>query len=346
MPVTSARSFTIPRNQARNNKPSNQKQQKPISETDPMYSIVPATRSKISTISSLLLTPFSPTSPTHDPTTPITKKKKKNFTSFRGLGCRATSQVSVPAAITDWESKKVKRKKKKGKTLNFVGGDSSFSTHNSCSRKARKTRHPCMAASVDNFVVSRRPLSARGRVDLDKITPREQCSCSMRRMVSPEDYTFLDTDTLEMPRSRADWFGFRHHRHSHYGFHEGLAENSLMGGRTDGLDRYRSLRLNVDNMSYEELLELGDKIGFVSTGLKEDEITQCVRRTKPFFLNHSSHLRTELEKKCSICQEEYEAEDEMGKLGCGHLYHIHCIKQWLMHKNSCPVCKSAAMSES
>jgi len=38
----------------------------------------------------------------------------------------------------------------------------------------------------------------------------------------------------------------------------------------------------------------------------------------------------------SKIQEKYEADDEMGKLGCGHLYHIDCIKQWLMHTNSCP----------
>ena len=125
-----------------------------------------------------------------------------------------------------------------------------------------------------------------------------------------------------------------------------MLQNSLMGGRTDGLDRYRNWRLDVDNMSYEELLELGDRIGYVNTGLREDEIARCVRRTKPFFLSNLSLIRTELERQCTICQEEYEAEDEMGKLDCGHFYHIRCIKQWLSQKNSCPVCKSAAMSNS
>ncbi|KAJ8550886.1 hypothetical protein K7X08_000256 [Anisodus acutangulus] len=306
---------------------------------------VTSTRNTKSTISSLLLTPFSPTSPTHD-------SKKKKFTSFRGLGCKATSQVSVPTAIRtspDWESKKVKKKKKKkNKTLNF----DSISSNNSCCNNPSCLAAPDVwcapdVASVD-CVVSTRPFSARATLD---IAPRERSSCPVRRMVSPEDDPFLDTEPLEMPRSGADCFGFRHHRHSPYGFPEGLAEivmlqNSLMGGRTNGLDRYRSWRLNVDNMSYEELLELGDRIGYVSTGLKEDEITKCVRRTKPFISNNLSHLRTELEKNCSICQEEYEAEDEMGKLGCGHFYHMHCIKQWLMHKNSCPVCKSAAVSDS
>lgn len=41
-------------------------------------------------------------------------------------------------------------------------------------------------------------------------------------------------------------------------------------------------------------------------------------------------------------QEEYGDDDEMGKLECGHNYHIECIKQWLVQKNSCPVCKAVA----
>ncbi|KAL3322336.1 hypothetical protein AABB24_039788 [Solanum stoloniferum] len=150
------RSFTIPRNQARINIPRNQarnkeprskNQQKPISETCP----------KNSTISS-----------SHEcPTTPIAKKKK-NFAPFRRVVCRATSQVSVPAPFADWQSKKKQKQKLRIKTLKFVDGDSTFSTHNSCCRKGRKARYSCMAASFDDFVVSRKPHSAKGRVDIDK----------------------------------------------------------------------------------------------------------------------------------------------------------------------------------
>lgn len=32
----------------------------------------------------------------------------------------------------------------------------------------------------------------------------------------------------------------------------------------------------------------------------------------------------------------------MGRLVCGHSYHVLCIKQWLSQKNTCPVCKTAA----
>jgi hypothetical protein len=44
---------------------------------------------------------------------------------------------------------------------------------------------------------------------------------------------------------------------------------------------------------------------------------------------------------CYMFQEEFEADEEIGKLSCGHNYHVQCIKQWLSRKNSCPVCKTA-----
>uniref|UniRef100_A0A2P2IVY5 RING-type E3 ubiquitin transferase n=1 Tax=Rhizophora mucronata TaxID=61149 RepID=A0A2P2IVY5_RHIMU len=56
-------------------------------------------------------------------------------------------------------------------------------------------------------------------------------------------------------------------------------------------------------MSYEELLELGDKIGNVCTGLKEDEISSCIRKIKLSFVNElSSHRSIIVDKKCGICQ--------------------------------------------
>ncbi|KAH7549361.1 hypothetical protein JRO89_XS13G0019800 [Xanthoceras sorbifolium] len=125
-----------------------------------------------------------------------------------------------------------------------------------------------------------------------------------------------------------------------------MFQNSLlMGGRFDSHDHFRDWRLDVDNMTYEELLDLGDRIGYVSTGLKEDEIGRCLRKTKNSIKHDlSSHLSIHVDKKCTICQEEYEADDEMGKLDCGHSFHIQCIKQWLTQKNACPVCKTAVIT--
>lgn len=332
-------------------------------------------RSK-TTISSILLS----SSPTTD-----AAAKKKNFSSatFRGLGCAASSQVSVPAVIrtsANWEAKKLKKKRLKTKKsgndqLLILGNTPAAATSGAANPPPQPSSlslalsSSCVgapdvwcgagiglstdAASVD-CVVSRRP--SRGKVDvidrINALAPRER-SYNVRRMVTPEDNPFFESDaSVGIARIRSDVSGSRHHRHARHGFREGLAEivmlqsSLLMGGRSDGLDRYRDLRLDIDSMSYEELVELSDRIGYVSTGLRDDEITRCLGRTKlAVSTDLSSHLASEMERKCSICQEEYEADDETGKLNCGHFYHIYCIKQWLGQKNSCPICKTSVMSQ-
>lgn len=180
---------------------------------------------------------------------------------------------------------------------------------------------------------------------------RQRGSYGGRRMVHPEDIPFFDTES-EIPHPHRS-FGARHrrhlrHLHHHYHrSHEGLAEiarlqgNLLMRGRSDD-DQYRDWRLDVDSMSYEELLALGDKIGYVCTGLKDDEIRRCVKKIMSTVVSEdksSSLIQIETHSKCTICQEEFEGDDEIGKLECGHFYHMTCIKQWLGKKKTCPVCK-------
>ncbi|KAG5582901.1 hypothetical protein H5410_053528 [Solanum commersonii] len=44
-----------------------------------------------------------------------------------------------------------------------------------------------------------------------------------------------------------------------------------------------------------------------------------------------------------ICQSEYENEENIGALQCGHEYHTDCIKQWLMRKTDCPMCRASVL---
>ncbi|KAM3698273.1 hypothetical protein ACB098_06G176500 [Castanea mollissima] len=120
-----------------------------------------------------------------------------------------------------------------------------------------------------------------------------------------------------------------------------MADHSPMHGSRNLIDRYRDMRLDVDNMNYEELLALGERIGHVSTGLSENMISKCLME-KPY---SSSELN--LEDRCAICLEEYKIEEELGKVkNCGHEYHVDCIKRWLLIKNACPICKAPALPDS
>jgi len=44
---------------------------------------------------------------------------------------------------------------------------------------------------------------------------------------------------------------------------------------------------------------------------------------------------------CTVCQEEYKAEDKLVKLPCDHYYHKDCVVEWLSRHNACPMCRKA-----
>ncbi|GMN46380.1 hypothetical protein TIFTF001_015566 [Ficus carica] len=336
-----------------------------ISETDPnppqaqqIPSIIQSTRSK-STISSLLLSTFSNTNTntnnnnnninSNETVLPMNNnnnnnvKKKNNFSSatFRGLGCSAGSsqQVSVPAVIrmsADWEEGKKVRKKQKQKHKQKQKKNISKDGGGGGGGKDRNTLLDGVdfqdvwcgpgigfsadaAASVDCVVARRNGSGSRGKIDGEKLSGHRERSCLARRTVIPEPTSFFDTEPdFLSERSASEDFGARYFRHVRHPSPEGIAE---------------------------ELLELGERIGYVNTGLKEDEIGRCIRKSKPSISNEWSRISSvQADRKCSICQEEYEANDDIGKLDCGHGFHIECIKHWLAHKNTCPVCKAEAVA--
>ncbi|XP_066363996.1 probable E3 ubiquitin-protein ligase ZFP1 isoform X2 [Miscanthus floridulus] len=113
------------------------------------------------------------------------------------------------------------------------------------------------------------------------------------------------------------------------------------------IDEHRDMRLDVDNMTYEELVALQEQIGDVNTGLTESYIQENLRST--FHVPGAASISDQFSElslendACIICQEEYEAKELIGTLECGHKYHVNCIKQWLMMKNLCPICKTTAL---
>uniref|UniRef100_A0A0A9E4K6 RING-type E3 ubiquitin transferase n=1 Tax=Arundo donax TaxID=35708 RepID=A0A0A9E4K6_ARUDO len=107
-------------------------------------------------------------------------------------------------------------------------------------------------------------------------------------------------------------------------------------------DRHRGMRMDIDGMSYEELLALGERIGTVSTGLSDDALSKCLNRC--IYMHTASGSQEDCDRKCSICQEEYSVGEEVGKMPCKHYYHIPCIQHWLRQKNWCPICKTVALN--
>ncbi|XP_071908224.1 uncharacterized protein [Coffea arabica] len=134
----------------------------------------------------------------------------------------------------------------------------------------------------------------------------------------------------------------------HAGFHERPTPEGLMSmdrsaiyGSRSLFDHHRDMRLDIDNMSYEELLALGERIGTVCTGLSEDSLFKCLTESI-----YCSSDQLQEEGTCVICLEEYKNMDNVGTLrSCGHDFHVGCIRKWLSIKNLCPICKASALDD-
>lgn len=120
-----------------------------------------------------------------------------------------------------------------------------------------------------------------------------------------------------------------------------MFDQSAFYGRVDLYDRHRDMRLDVDNMSYEELLALEERIGYVNTGLSEETILRRLRQRK--YSPCDLEVASAEQEPCCICREDYKEGEEIVTLDCKHDFHTPCIKEWLMNKNLCPICKTTAL---
>jgi E3 ubiquitin-protein ligase BIG BROTHER-like protein len=102
----------------------------------------------------------------------------------------------------------------------------------------------------------------------------------------------------------------------------------LMGLRRRNEDDYP----NVDNMSYEELLALEERMGNVNKGLPKEKFDKLP--TEKF-----SRYKFK-DDKCIICQYEFKANEMLKILPCKHCFHPDCIEEWLKNQKACPYCKT------
>ena len=81
-------------------------------------------------------------------------------------------------------------------------------------------------------------------------------------------------------------------------------------------------------MNYEQLQELGDRMGAVSKGYSPAKIAKL--RPKANF-DHIGEV-------CPICLEKIEIASLYKTLNCRHLFHGDCIDKCLESSKKCPCC--------
>ena len=86
-------------------------------------------------------------------------------------------------------------------------------------------------------------------------------------------------------------------------------------------------------MSYEELLNLENKIGNVSRGLSQQQINNLEEE-----IYNSQIKLNESTNQCIICLSEFEIGEKIRHLKCNHFFHKDCIDNWLQLQKKCPTC--------
>lgn len=120
-------------------------------------------------------------------------------------------------------------------------------------------------------------------------------------------------------------------------------------GMYQGDDEY-SMNIDPDNMTYEQMLDLGEQIGDVRLEHWRQRASSVISKLPITVINSvsaaNSHTETTLKSGstseiCLVCQCSYEDGDRVMHLPCKHYYHADCIDQWLQRNNTCPVCKAS-----
>ncbi|XP_056164328.1 E3 ubiquitin ligase BIG BROTHER-related [Syzygium oleosum] len=93
--------------------------------------------------------------------------------------------------------------------------------------------------------------------------------------------------------------------------------------------------VDPDELSYEELIALGDVVGTESRGLSADTIASL---SSVSYKTGSSQNGTN--DSCVICRLDYEDGERLTVLTCKHSYHSECINNWLQINKVCPVCSA------
>ena len=72
---------------------------------------------------------------------------------------------------------------------------------------------------------------------------------------------------------------------------------------------------------------------------KEEDAKEILRYIPSSIIQEEKN-KDENNYKCLICLYEFKKGDKVCTLPCLHIFHIDCLKNWIIRNTSCPICKS------
>ncbi|KAJ9565480.1 hypothetical protein OSB04_001446 [Centaurea solstitialis] len=116
---------------------------------------------------------------------------------------------------------------------------------------------------------------------------------------------------------------------------EAIYIDGIEGGYYSNDESIDDVDVNMDQIMNDSFQQASDHVAF--SGLTKKEISKNLRVTK---YRHGGEEESEI---CVVCQVEFEKNERVGVLHCKHRFHAECIKEWLLRKNLCPLCKTQGL---
>jgi hypothetical protein len=110
-----------------------------------------------------------------------------------------------------------------------------------------------------------------------------------------------------------------------------MRQNTLLQERRQELRQER--RQELLNRREEELMNIAmeQSLNHYKTQEKKTNIKLNIESKK-------STINL-IHEKCAICTSEFEIDQNITYLECNHVLHTECIKEWVMYKAECPICR-------
>jgi hypothetical protein len=92
--------------------------------------------------------------------------------------------------------------------------------------------------------------------------------------------------------------------------------------------------------NYTRFIHYGDFYVYIG----RDERKRGAKKKDIDVLPKSSYHKSDETNRCTICLTDFEENEEITFLPCGHYFHTPCITKWLQLRDACPLCQKSITS--
>ena len=95
---------------------------------------------------------------------------------------------------------------------------------------------------------------------------------------------------------------------------------------------------NIDDL-LQEFEEEDNNLNDKKESLFKESDAEEILRYIPNSVVKEEKTKNDNNYKCLICLYEFKIGDKVSTLPCLHIFHIECLKNWIIRNRSCPICK-------